>query len=94
MSRRSFIRGNLVEFDPQRQEWVGVETQEVEVCKKCGLLPTEEGYDACLGHIEGAKFACCGHGVKDGYILWENGHLEVINQKDKILTCIGQPLLP
>ena len=39
-------------------------------CSLCGEPPTVEGYDACLGHIAGAQFACCGHGVHDGYILW------------------------
>lgn len=31
-------------------------------CKKCGCFPTKEGYDACLGYIEGVNSACCGHG--------------------------------
>lgn len=30
-------------------------------CKKCGCYPTKEGYDPCLGKIEGVKNACCGH---------------------------------
>lgn len=34
-------------------------------CKKCGKPPTLEGYDACLGYIEGAQSACCGHGVTE-----------------------------
>lgn len=42
-------------------------------CVKCGLRPTPEGYDACLGHIEGAKAACCGHGIETGYVAWEVG---------------------
>ena len=33
-------------------------------CKRCGRMPTKEGYDACLGDIEGAKSVCCGHGVE------------------------------
>ena len=32
-------------------------------CKKCNCYPTIEGYDACLGKIEGVIHACCGHGV-------------------------------
>jgi hypothetical protein len=39
-------------------------------CKRCGILPTKEGYDACLGHIDGATFACCGHGVDEKYIKY------------------------
>lgn len=38
-------------------------------CKKCGRLPTKDGYDACLGYIENATSACCGHGVEDLYII-------------------------
>lgn len=41
-------------------------------CIRCGKI-TSEGYDACLGYIEGAKKACCGHGVKQGYILLKIG---------------------
>ena len=36
-------------------------------CIKCGEMPTKEGYDACLGHLEGVEFACCGHGIEKGY---------------------------
>lgn len=32
-------------------------------------MPTKEGYDACLGFIEGAKSACCGHGVERAYVV-------------------------
>lgn len=40
-------------------------------CPKCHRLPTPDGHDPCLGHIEGAISACCGHGVADGFILWQ-----------------------
>ena len=42
-------------------------------CAKCGKLPTKEGYDACLGTLPGVIDACCGHGVKEAYIHFENG---------------------
>jgi hypothetical protein len=32
-------------------------------------MPTEDGCDACLGHMEGVKSACCGHGVEKPYII-------------------------
>ena len=38
-------------------------------CKRCGCMPTKEGYDACLGKVEGATSACCGHGVEKPYIV-------------------------
>lgn len=57
-------------------------------CIRCGKMPTKEGYDACLGHIEGAEFACCGHGLKEGYVKWENGEnskIPINRKNDKIL---------
>lgn len=38
-------------------------------CKKCGRMPTKEGYDACLGYMQEVKAACCGHGVSSKYIM-------------------------
>lgn len=53
-------------------------------CTKCGKMATSEGHDACLGTLPGVKAACCGHGVDEGYILFDNGiklvgHFEVAN---------------
>lgn len=36
-------------------------------CIRCGQMPTKEGYDACLGHINNVTSACCGHGVERPY---------------------------
>jgi hypothetical protein len=41
-------------------------------CAACGLPPTWEGYDACIGHVPGAVDACCGHGTADPYVLWKD----------------------
>ena len=38
-------------------------------CVRCGQVPTQEGYDACLGYIPGATSACCGHGVTDPVLM-------------------------
>lgn len=38
-------------------------------CKKCKCYPTVEGYDACLGHLEGVSNACCGHGRDEDRIM-------------------------
>ena len=40
-------------------------------CKKCNCYPTPEGYDSCLGKIEGVIHACCGHGVEKGYVIMD-----------------------
>lgn len=42
-------------------------------CKKCGKYATEEGHDSCLGKLPNVLSACCGHGVKNPYIYYENG---------------------
>lgn len=42
-------------------------------CVKCKLPRTEKGHDPCLANLPGVKFACCGHGVENGYIYFENG---------------------
>jgi hypothetical protein len=47
-------------------------------CKKCKKKPTKEGYDACIGHIDGADSACCGHGIEDAYVINKN-----IGEKDE-----------
>ncbi len=44
------------------------------VCKVCKQELDYEKPDPCLGYLPGVKFACCGHGEKDGgYIKFENG---------------------
>jgi hypothetical protein len=42
-------------------------------CIKCGRMPTPDGYDPCLGYIEGATAACCGHGVEEPYTIYSVG---------------------
>jgi hypothetical protein len=42
-------------------------------CKRCGHLPSKKGHDWCLRNLPGVKFACCGHGEQDGYIMFTNG---------------------
>ena len=39
--------------------------KEIRPCKRCGKYPTKEGYDYCIGYVEGATSACCGHGVEE-----------------------------
>ncbi len=57
-------------------------------CKFCNLRNMEyfindkmESYDACLGKLPGVKFACCGHGAENGYILFKNGARVTLNKK-------------
>lgn len=73
LSITSYKRGHLIAWDAEQQRWVyaddGSPASVERPCAKCGRMPTPEGYDACLGHIPGAKAACCGHGVEPGYVM-------------------------
>lgn len=43
-------------------------------CKICKKKLDPSKPDPCFGMLPGVKFACCGHGEKDGgYISFENG---------------------
>lgn len=55
--------GNLVSAEPSRP------------CPRCGHCRLPGGEDACLGHMPGVTGACCGHGVQEGYVLYEDGTL-------------------
>jgi len=70
MVASTYINGNLVYY--KKGDWYYYDDCLVfnnpRPCPKCGKLPTSEGYDACLGYIEGAIQACCGHGITNSYI--------------------------
>jgi hypothetical protein len=80
----SYVNGHRVFFYKDSEE-IRYEDEEVydtfkstdkpnfRPCPKCGKLPTKEGHDDCLGNLPGVMFACCGHGVKKGYIKFKNG---------------------
>ena len=41
-------------------------------CGHCGKSNTIEGYDGCIGKIDGVMNACCGHGSKkESYIQYK-----------------------
>ena len=67
------FRGHDIYWDGN--EWRYVDNNETtkgneRPCKRCGRMPTAEGYDACLGCIHGnVTSACCGHGVEEGYMV-------------------------
>ena len=73
MSITSYSRGHLIEWNGLK--WVYADNKgvcmESRPCANCGKAPTTEGYDACLGHIEGVTSACCGHGNKDFKVRWK-----------------------
>ena len=69
MTITSSSRGHNIEY--VNNNWRYSDTKESlkqndrRPCKKCGNPPTKEGYDWCIGEIEGAKSACCGHGKEE-----------------------------
>lgn len=68
----SHARGNKIYYDGKDWRYSEDDTlvnENEKPCARCGRMPTKEGYDACLGYIEGATSACCGHGVEPGYVL-------------------------
>ncbi|HAT4161936.1 hypothetical protein ACSXAB_07085 [Clostridium perfringens] len=71
MSITSYERGHEIFFDGI--DWRYSDNKKIingkRACKKCGMLPTKEGYDACLKEINGVISACCGHGVEKGYVI-------------------------
>lgn len=70
---KSYSRGHEIYYDGEH--WRYTDNNEMwndnRPCKRCGRYPTKEGHDACLGHIEGVKSACCGHGVENPYVLYD-----------------------
>jgi len=64
------IRGHLIFWD---DGWYWADTKEPVTderpCVRCGRMPTP--YDACLGYIEGAVSACCGHGIEEPYVIYD-----------------------
>lgn len=67
----SHIRGHLAEYENGHWRYVDDKTLAIDnrPCARCGKMPTSEGYDACLGYIPGALWACCGHGIDKPSII-------------------------
>ena len=73
--------GHAVDWCEKRKTWFLVETGDSNtietymnlICPKCKKLPTKDAHDPCIKNLPGVKFACCGHGVSEGYIWFENG---------------------
>jgi len=68
-SAESHMRGHRIIWNSDIKRWVykdsGSIADDSRLCPKCNKPPTKEGYDACLGFVEGFKSVCCGHGVHD-----------------------------
>lgn len=70
MSIGTYVRGNKIISKDNKN--LAEKVKECTLpCIRCGRPPTKEGFDACIGHIEGAYSACCGHGVHEPFIIME-----------------------
>lgn len=68
----SYFRGHKGWYDNIEKVWKYFDTNlpidPRRPCVRCGKEPTPEGHDACLGRLDGAWSACCGHGVIEPYL--------------------------
>lgn len=66
---KAYKRGHVIYFDGCNWRYIDDDTvaDHDRPCKRCGKMPTPEGYDSCLGKINGVISACCGHGVEEPY---------------------------
>lgn len=72
----AYYNGNAINYDNNRWEYNDNEYSILDgyrPCPKCGQLPTADSHDYCIAKLPGVLNACCGHGVEEGYIQFENG---------------------
>ena len=84
MTVTSYFKGYEVYYDFEKQDWFYTDdntsaTENPRPCRRCGHHSIKENgfeFDYCLGYLgENVTSACCGHGVKKGFILFEDGRL-------------------
>jgi len=64
-------------------------TPSTRTCPKCHRRPTKDGHDPCIANIKGALGACCGHGIREGYIRLEPGEDGLVVRGDFEFIEIG-----
>lgn len=75
----SYSRGHLIICNDGinwRYADNGLPVDDKRSCAKCKKPPLPNGEDACLGHIPGAKYACCGHGITDVYVIYDEFNID------------------
>lgn len=76
MVAKGYKKGHRIHYNENAQKWVysdnNTDANTCRSCKKCKRLSID--YDECLGWLgDKVKAACCGHGVKRGYIIFKDG---------------------
>lgn len=81
----SFIYGHSVYWDKDHRPniwkycdtricaagWGGADR----ACPKCLEFSTSKGHDPCIKNLPGVEYACCGHGVEEGYVKFDSGKI-------------------
>lgn len=77
MSATGTIGGHDVTWDGHtwRYDDDGAEAPDGRPCPHCHHSPSAcgscgEPHDPCIGHVDGARSVCCGHGRFEGFVLW------------------------
>lgn len=84
MTVKSYSQGYQIGYDTNHSIWIYSDTKEnvttARKCVKCECMPTKEGYDSCLGFLQGVSSACCGHGIEKPFAVLTSGeHLKFNN---------------
>lgn len=88
----NYFKGYKAEYDYDKQDWFYCDdgtsaTKNPRPCKKCGHHSVKKDnleYDYCLGNLgDSVVSACCGHGAKKGYILFEDGRMFEENELEE-----------
>ena len=83
MSAKQYLRGHEIYYDDEKKAWIYTENgervydNECIECVKCDKPPIDD-VDFCLYALHDCDFinaACCGHGVKPGYIKLKDGRV-------------------
>ena len=94
MIARSFVCGHDVVYDERTDTWryedtyTPVEIEGNRPCWRCGRMPTLEGYDACLGYLDGVMSACCGHGEQPPMIIRYRRLGDIVTRLLTALLCV------
>jgi hypothetical protein len=63
------------------------------VCHACGLKATKDGHDPCIANLPGVKFACCGHGLREGYIWFIDGPIIYFNASEIVSSSLQKKIV-
>ena len=61
-------------------------------CTRCGKTDVG-GHDHCISNLPDVEYACCGHGVEDGYVKLNNGKYRTFNtdlNKEEIIQIVNE----